>query len=98
MPGARKRPQPCVQNEKHTSSHHGHTGNARHSPRDGFNGFLRALLGEPGFLVTIPAQCKALSRVNASVGASGPHDFAVRKATLSSVAQLASIASRTPRS
>jgi hypothetical protein len=27
---------------------------------------------------TIPAQCKALSRVDASVGASGPHDFAVR--------------------
>ena len=31
-----------------------------------------------GFLVTVPAQCKALSRVDASVGASGPHDFAVR--------------------
>ena len=27
-------------------SHHGHTGNTRHSPRNGFNGFLRALLGD----------------------------------------------------
>ena len=25
---------------------HGHTGNTRHSPRDGFNGFLRALPGD----------------------------------------------------
>ena len=27
-------------------SHHGHTGNARHSPRNGFNGFLRALVSD----------------------------------------------------
>jgi hypothetical protein len=27
-------------------SHHGHTGNTRHSPRDGFNGLLRALPGD----------------------------------------------------
>ncbi len=27
-------------------SHHGHTGNTRHSPRNGFNGFLRALPGD----------------------------------------------------
>jgi hypothetical protein len=27
-------------------SHHGHTGNARHSPRNGFNGFLRTLPGD----------------------------------------------------
>jgi hypothetical protein len=37
-----------------------------------------ALPGEPGFVATIPAQCEALSRVDASVGASGPHGFAVR--------------------
>jgi hypothetical protein len=40
-----------------------------------------ALPGEPGFLATIPAQCEALSRVDASVGASGPHGFAVRFAS-----------------
>jgi hypothetical protein len=33
-------------------------------------------------------------QLDASVGASGPHDFAVRKSALSSAAQLASIASR----
>jgi hypothetical protein len=31
-----------------------------------------------GFVVTIPAQCKALSRVDAGVEASRPHDFTVR--------------------
>ena len=30
-------------------SHHGHTGNTRHSPRNGFNGFLRALPGDRAF-------------------------------------------------
>jgi hypothetical protein len=28
----------------HEHSHHGHTGFTRHSPRNGFNGFLRALV------------------------------------------------------
>jgi len=41
-------------------SHHGHTGNTRHSPRNGFNGFLRALLGEPGLLSPSPAQCASI--------------------------------------
>jgi|HubBroStandDraft_5_1064220.scaffolds.fasta_scaffold699113_2 hypothetical protein len=31
-----------------------------------------------GFVATVPAQCNALSRVNASIEASGPHDFTVR--------------------
>src|SRR6202011_31534 len=31
-------------------SHHGHTGNTRHSPRNGFNGLLRALPGDRAFL------------------------------------------------
>ena len=49
---------------------------ARHSPRNGFNGFLRALPGDRAFLPPSPA---ASSReLDASVGASGPHDFAVR--------------------
>jgi hypothetical protein len=48
---------------------------------NGFNGFLRALPGESGFLATIPsATRKRCRRVNASVEASGPHDFAVRNA------------------
>ena len=31
-------------------SHHGHTGNARHSPRNGFNSLFRALPGDRAFL------------------------------------------------
>jgi hypothetical protein len=50
---------------------------SRHSLRYGFNGFLRGLPGEPGFLATVPAQCEALSRVDTSVGVSGRHDFSV---------------------
>jgi hypothetical protein len=35
--GRSLRPQPCAQNKKaHKHSHHGHTGNIRHSPRNGF--------------------------------------------------------------
>ena len=58
-------------------SHHGHTGIARHSPRNGFNGFLRALPGDRACLPPSPAKV-AFRRLDASVGASGPHDFAVR--------------------
>ena len=32
----------CVESTR--VSHHGHTGNTRHSPRNGFNGFLRDLV------------------------------------------------------
>src|ERR1700736_26426 len=54
--GRALRPQPCVRDEKaHKHSHHGHTGNARHSPRNGFNGFLRALPGDRAFLSPSPA-------------------------------------------
>jgi hypothetical protein len=38
------RPQPRVVGSARVS-HHGHTGETRHSPRNGFNGFLRALPG-----------------------------------------------------
>src|ERR1700743_2590789 len=72
-------------------SHHGHTGNTRHSPRNGFNGFLRALLGDRALLSPSPTISRQL---DASVEASGPHDFAVRKNALSSEAPPASTASR----
>jgi hypothetical protein len=54
MPGAR-RARSLVGRKKqpHQRSHHGHTGNTRHSPRNGFNKLLRALPGEPGFLATV---------------------------------------------
>jgi len=50
--------------------------------RNGFNGFLRALLGDRAFLSQSSARCqKNLGhhrQLAASVEASGPHDFAVR--------------------
>jgi hypothetical protein len=63
----------CVVNTR--VSHHGHTGNTRHSPRNGFNGFLRAL---PGDRALLPPSSAVARQLDASVGASGPHDFAVR--------------------
>src|ERR1700733_15086962 len=50
-----------------------------------------------GLIATVPAQCKALSRVDASIAASGPHDFIVRLTARSSGAPQASIASRAQR-
>src|SRR2546429_8904601 len=45
------RPQPRMQNKKaYEHSHHGHTGLTRHSQRNGFNGFLRALPSDRAFL------------------------------------------------
>src|SRR5450631_1464687 len=54
--------------------------------RNGFNGFLRALPGDRACLPPSPADVFCLSpvgptqlrKLDASVGASGPHDFAVR--------------------
>jgi hypothetical protein len=50
MPGARSaRGRACsVVNMR--VSHHGHTGITRHSPRNGFNGFFRALPGDRALL------------------------------------------------
>jgi hypothetical protein len=45
------RPQPRMQNKKaYEHSHHGHTEDTRHSPRNGFNSFLRALPGDRALL------------------------------------------------
>src|ERR1700754_3707678 len=38
----------------HTSIHSGGTGSIRHSPRNGFNGFLRTLPGDRAFLSPSP--------------------------------------------
>jgi hypothetical protein len=78
----------CAVIESTRVSHHGHAGNVRHSPRNGFNGFLRALLGDRAFLPPSPAEMPS------SVGASGPHDFAVREPSAFVNAPLASTASR----
>src|SRR3954470_23211423 len=87
------RPQPRMQNKKaYEHSHHGHTGVTRHSPRNGFNGFLRALPGDRALLS--PSQQVTTCQLDASVEASGPHDFAVRVTCCSSKAPSASTASR----
>jgi hypothetical protein len=49
----------CAVVESTRVSHHGHAGNVRHSPRNGFNGFLRALLGDRACLP--PSPVKSLS-------------------------------------
>src|SRR3984957_9082448 len=67
-------------------SHHGHTGITRHSPRNGFNSLFRALPGDRAFLPPSLAKV-AFRQLDASIGASGPHDFAVR----ASAARLASL-------
>jgi hypothetical protein len=78
--GRLARPQPCVQKRKHASKSPRASPKRSGIPRaNGFNGFLRALPGEPGFLATIiGAMRQHQRRLDASVGASGPHDFAVR--------------------
>jgi hypothetical protein len=53
-------------------SHHRFAGNPRPSLRNGFNGFLRALLGEPGLLS--PSQAAMRSIVANLISASGYHD------------------------
>ena len=44
-----------IKNKVHERSHHEYTGTTRHSPRNGFNGFLRALPGDRAFLPPSPA-------------------------------------------
>jgi hypothetical protein len=48
----------CAKIESTRVRNYGHTGNTRHSPRNGFNGFLRALLGDRAFLPPSPRNAK----------------------------------------
>jgi hypothetical protein len=56
--GCTTHPQPRVRNKTNTRvSHHRSTETARHSPRNGFNGFLRALMTKlAGRLLQFPAK------------------------------------------
>jgi hypothetical protein len=78
-------------------SHHGRTGIPGIPARDGFNSLFRALPGDRACLPPSPRGYRrvgpvradiASAKLDASVGASGPHDFAVRKIALSSAAPL----------
>jgi hypothetical protein len=76
MPGAgRTHGPPATKNAG--GSHHRQGRSNRHSLRDGFTAYVRALLGVPGFLVTVA--CRLVTRkLDPSVGRSGPRVFAVR--------------------
>ena len=77
MPGARCARSPCAKGRKHTVVTTVTPENARHSPRNGFNGFLRDLPGDRLVATVIPEKF-ASQELDASIGASEPHDFAVR--------------------
>jgi hypothetical protein len=81
MPGAQcTRSLVCevvVQNA-HEYSQRSHRKSPGIPARNGFNGFLRALPGDRAFLSPSPAEL-LLRELDASVEASGPHDFSVRK-------------------
>src|SRR5256714_13755002 len=87
------RPQPRMQNKKaYEHSHHGHTGTP---------GIPRAMVLTVSFvLFPVTGLCchrrqqVTTCQLDASVGASEPHDFAVRLTCCSSKAPSASIASR----
>jgi hypothetical protein len=87
-------PRPPVQQESTGVSNQGHTAIVRHSLRDGFNGLLRALLGDRAFLPPSPAG----HELSTSVGAPRPHGFAVREKHCSSAQRIAHSTSRPPQS
>jgi hypothetical protein len=62
--------------KKAGGSHHRFSRIIRHSPRDGFNAYIVLSLGTG---LSCPHCGEIISRqLSASVGAPGPHDFAVR--------------------
>ena len=84
----------CAFSKKRTRAYR-FSGSCPAFPAQWFYGLLRALPGEPGFLATIASVMrKHHRRLDASVGASGPHDFAVR---ISAARPRASIARRRHR-
>ena len=79
MPGVR-----CTRGVQKARQSHRFTGLNRHSLRDGFTVSF-VLSPVTGFLATVVSVMrKHHRRLDASIGASGPHDFAVRKSRGSS--------------
>jgi len=92
MPGARcARSLACKSESSTHASRHGHTGNTRHSPRNGLRLISRSPRGPGSFA---PVVRGSLRDLNASVGAPGPHDFAVRFKRARLTAPSASTATR----
>jgi len=95
MPGARRTRGRACSVESTRVSHHGRTGITRHSRTRMVLTVSFALSGDRACLPPSPAKT-CFRTLDASVGASGPHDFAVRFAPLVCSAK-ASTASRTQR-
>ena len=88
MPGAQcTHSLACNVKVAHERSHHRSTGITRHSRTQWFYGFLRALPGDQALLSpslrikasSLPGRADCLRQLDASLGASEPHDFAVRE-------------------
>ena len=97
MPGARcTRSLACENKKAHEHSHHGHTG----SPGIPYAMVLTVsfVLSPVTGLVCHRHLADTSAKLDASVGASGPHDFAVRRRALRRCAPKASTASRALRS
>src|SRR5450755_4784316 len=90
MPGARCTRSRACRIVSTRVSHHGRTGTPGIPARDGFTAYF--VLSLVTGLVCHHRLADTSATLDASVGASGPHDFAVRKIALSSAAQPASIA------
>ncbi|HET7490416.1 MAG TPA: hypothetical protein VFK01_00925, partial [Bradyrhizobium sp.] len=76
MPDAQPHPQPCVQEMKaHKRSHHRYAETFRHSLHDGFTVSFAL---SPVIGLCCHRRQQNIRRLNASVEASRPHDFAVR--------------------
>jgi hypothetical protein len=92
MPDARRVRSRVRSVESTRVSHHGHTGVTRHSPRSGFAAYsaLSLVTG----LSCHHRRRNLFRQLDASVGASGPHGFAVREKRRSLSAPSASTASR----
>ena len=83
----------CAVVESTRVSHHGHAGNVRHSPRNGFNGFLRALPGDRAFLPPSPPRSLLLGNLTPASGRQD-HTTSPSASAPSSEAPSASTASR----
>jgi hypothetical protein len=86
---------PWFRAKKHEVVTTGLPDSARHSLH---NGFTVSFVLSPvtGFIATVAVRIPP-HKLDASIGASGPHDFAVRVSAVRLRAPLASIASRTQR-
>ena len=83
----------AVKVKAHKRSHHGHTGNTRHSPRNGFNSLYRALPGDRAFLPPSPLRSLLLKNLTP---ASGCRDHTTSPSASSALVRSAACVHRIP--